>query len=364
MKFKVKKDLLTQGLDKVSGATGGRNSMQILGNVLIEASQGRIVLVTTDLELRIRTEIDADVAQEGKTTIPVKKFLTVVREISDEDIQIESGESGNILITYKNGHSKLYTIPADDFPAESEFIVKGPVELPQAELARMVSHVIYAGHRDDSRKILHGILLKFEQNIFTAVGTDGKRLAVSEKHVEKTEGSECDAPLILRSAMEIPKLLGKEGNVVIEFSENLVKMKMGRTIMTAKLTEGTYPNYKQVIPTSFSKKFEISVSELQAALRRVSLHISEGNPVVKLNVSKNTMDIFAASTDIGECEEKIVIDYSGSDIVVSFNPIYLMEPLKSVDADRIFFNMNDGFSPVMLSTEKEFLYVIMPIRSK
>jgi len=134
--------------------------------------------------------------------------------------------------------------------------------------------------------------------------------------------------------------------------------------MITKLVEGNYPNYRQVIPTSFSKKVQISTAAFASALRRVSLVVSDSSSFVKMTFNKTSLVIYASSSEFGESKESMDIEYGGTELNISFNPVFLSDPFKNLDADKITLQMNDGFSPVAISAGEGFLYVIMPVRSK
>ncbi len=361
MKFKVKKADFVAGLEKVAGIIGTRSTLPILSNVLIEANDNMLTMVTTDLEMRIKTQVASQIDSSGKTTIPVKKLLTVIKEIRDEDLEMESSEN-SITIRYKNGKSTLFTLSPEEFPIYTDFAPTMAFKINQNELMRMLKQIDYSVSKDDSRKVLNGLLFSLKQGMFTAVATDGKRLALVEKQVENIKNEEGDSIVTLKTALELQRLLGKEGEAIIEIGGNMVRFIIDKTTMSAKLVEGTYPNYRQVIPTSFSRKFEMSTSEFLPALRLISLHTSETNSYIKAIISEDSIVLTATSAEVGSGEEKLEIQYKGPEMAVSFNPQFLMDPFKSIDADKATFQLNDGFSPVMISAGEGFLYVIMPIR--
>lgn len=364
MKFKVDKSSLTDALQKVTGIIGTRTTIPILSNVFIEAGKEKLILTTTDLEIRIRTEIPAKVSEEGKTTLPAKRFFFIVKEISDSEIEISTLENNHILIKYNRGSFKLYAMPPEDFPVASEITTVRNLTFKQNELLRIINLIVYATSTDDSRKVLHGILFSVKENVFTAVATDGKRLALVEKNLENYNGDEGNSIIPQKSAFELQKLLQKEGEIKISLGENQASFIVGETMMTTKLVEGNYPNYRQVIPTAFSRKIEIPRDVFISSLNIVSLAISETSAFVKLLFSKNKLRLSAFSTEIGESNEELTIDYNGPDIPVSFNPVFLKDPLKALTSDKVNLQMNDGYSPVAISGGEGFLYVIMPIRSK
>lgn len=364
MKLNIAREKLLEALQKVTSIIGTRSTLPILANILIEAEQKKLILTTTDLEIRITTEVEAEVEKEGKTTLPAKKLLSIIRELPGEGVSMDTDDNHRTLINSGSSSFKLLGLIADDFPLPTNISLVRRLIFSQAELARMLSQISYAVSTDDSRKVLNGILFSVKENAFTSVATDGKRLALVEKVLENYNGDEGDAILPAKGGNELQRLLQKEGDVIIDIGENQAAFKLGNTIMTTKLVEGNYPNYRQVIPTSFSKKIEIPTTLFASALRRVSLVVSDTSSYVKLNFNKSSLLLNAMSSEFGESNESIDIEYDGSDISISFNPIYLVDPFKTLDADKMTFQLNDAYSPVALSAGDGFLYVIMPMRNK
>jgi DNA polymerase-3 subunit beta len=364
MKLTIARDQLFESLQKVTTIIGARSTLPILANVLLEADGERLCLSTTDLEIRIRTEVTAKVSQPGRTTLPGKTLLNVVRELPGDEVSFEINEGNQIRIESGSSSYRLNGLAPDDFPQPTEMVSLRRIVLPQAELARILGLISYSASTDDSRKVLNGVLFTIAENTFTAVATDGKRLALVEKSIETRTGDDGQTIIPSKGAGELQRLLGKDGDVVLEFGENQASFQIGRTHMSTKLVEGTYPNYRQVIPTSFSKKIELSTETFAAALRRVSLVVSETSPFVKLTFGADSLQLHAESSEKGESKESLPINYAGQELAISFNPLYLSAPFRALDADKMNFQINDGFSPVALSAGDGFLYVIMPMRQK
>jgi len=364
MKLKILKEKLSASLQKVNSIISTRSTLQILGNVLLEAEDNKLILSTTDLDIRIKTEIEAEVFENGKTTLPAKKFYEIVRELYGESVELEKIDN-NITIQCGNSNFRLLELPADDFPLPLEVTSVRQFTVAQIEMARMLNLISYSVNQDDSRKALSGILFSITENNFISVATDGRRLALVEKTMDNFTGEDGDIILPFKSANELSRLLGKTGDVIVNIAENMITFTLDdSTVMTSKLIDENYPNYKQVIPVSFSRNIELPRESFAAVLRRVSLVVSERSFFVKIFFSHNKLELNATSTDVGESHDSIEIEYDGPETTVSFNPTYLIEPLNRLDSDKVIMKMNDGYSPVALSNEDGFLYVIMPMRNR
>ena len=363
MKFNIKKSDFIEGLQKVSSVIGSRSTLPILSNVMIEAASNALVLTTTDLEIRITTKIEAKVDTEGKTTLPAKTLLSIIRGLPADTVDMES--DGNHHMSIKSGSSsyKLLGLAADDFPLPIQFSPVRSLSFKKSDLSRMLERISYAASSDDSRKTLNGILFSVKENAFTVVATDGKRLALVEKVAENFSGEDGQAIIPAKSAIEIQRVFsGSDEDVAIEFGENQASFSSGGTALTTKLVEGNCQNYRQVIPSQCEERIAIDREMLQGAVRRVSLMLDDQAASVKVQITENRMELLTSSPEVGESRESVPVKYSGKDITIAFNPAFLMAPLKQLDSDEIFLELSDELSPGVIKTNVPFLYVIMPIR--
>lgn len=365
MKLSVNRDKLTEALQKVNSVISTRTTMQILGNVLMEAQDNKLTLSSTDLEIRVTTMLEANVEGDGTTTLPAKKFQDIVRSLSGDEITMESDEQHHMSLQCGHSRFKILGLAPDDFPLPLEMTPTRRFKLGCAEIGRMLSLITYAVNQDDTRKALNGILFNVSENNFVTVATDGRRLALVEKIIEDFNGDDGDSILPVKSANELYRLMGKEGDAVIEFGENMARFTINEnTVMTSKLIDESYPNYRQVIPAAFSKYVDLPRGAFVATLRRAALVASDRSYYVQLKFANNALEFKANSAEVGECVDQLDIEYVENEIAISFNPDYLIEPLDKLDSDNVRLKMNDGFSPVALSTDDGFLYVIMPMRSR
>jgi DNA polymerase-3 subunit beta len=365
MKFNIKKSNFIEGLQRVSSVIGSRSTLPILSNVMIEAASNSLILTTTDLEIRITTTIEATVETEGKTTLPAKTLLSIIRGLPSDTVDMESDQNHHMSIKSGASSYKLLGLASDDFPLPIQFTPVRSFSFKRRDISRMLERISYAASSDDSRKTLNGILFSVKENAFTVVATDGKRLALVEKVAENFSGEDGQAIVPSKSAIEVQRIFaGGDADVSIEFGENQASFSSEGTKLTTKLVEGNYPNYRQVIPTSFSRKVELPSAEFSSAMQRISLVVSESSAYVLMTFTEGKINLKAASTEIGEGLESVPVEYSGPDISASFNPLFVLAPFKHLDADKVTVQFNDGYNPVAMSCGDGFLYVIMPMRNK
>ena len=365
MKIKISRETLLKALQKVGNIVNTRNTLPVLSNILFEAADGKLKLTGTDLEIRMETVVDAEVIESGETTLPAKKMLTLVSKFRDEFIEIESGDNFHSTIKCGTASIMLLGLNPADYPKKDEVKFIRSFSMKQADMAVIIERIAYAASLEDSRKVLQGILFSVRDGKFTAVATDGKRLALCEKVFEELpEGSEGDIIITQKAANELKRLLEKEGEVAINIAENQVVFEVGASVITSKLIEGNYPNYRQVIPASFKQTVTVSCESVIYALELICVTLAEsGSPKVSLTFKSDSM-LFETNSNIGEGRESVPIQYDGEEMSASFNSNFFLDPFKHIQVDNVFIKVNDVMSPIAIESGDGFLYVIMPMRNK
>jgi DNA polymerase-3 subunit beta len=362
MKFSIEKDHILEALQKVQSIVGQRTTLPILSNILLEAESGKLTLTTTDMEVSVRTTLDADISQNGATTLPARRFFSICRELPNHqiDINVSSGDVAEISSGASN--FKLEGLSKDDFPPLPTFEESCSYKLNQSTLRDILQKTSYAASTDESRAILNGSLMAFRDNKLIVVCTDGRRLALVEQEIDTTEATELDIVVPTKTISELIKTLGEEGEVSVKTSATQVAFEFGNIFIISKLIDGTYPNYRQVIPSQCEERIPIDRETLLSAVRRVSLMLDDQSASVKIQITENRMELLTSSPEIGEAREIVPVKYSGKDITIAFNPVFLMAPLKHLDSDEVFLELSDELSPGVIKSNIPFLYVIMPIR--
>lgn len=362
MKFSANKSALFEGLQKVQNVVGTRSTLPILANVLIEAGKENISLTTTDLDVTVKTSVQANVGKAGSITLPVRRLSSIVRELPDEEIAIEVDDKNMATVTCGTAYFKVLGIGADDFPEVPEQKDEYGYTISQGTFREMLRKCSYAASSDETRHVLNGVLLSFKQGKLTVVATDGRRLALVEHELDFPAEAETDVILPSKAVMELQHTLGANGDMKVFAKKNQMMFEFGDTFIASKLIDGTYPNYRQVIPAQCEERITVEREMLATALRRVSLVSTDKSSAVKLNFAKNRLTIVMSSPEVGEARDTIAIKYSGKEISVAFNPEYMSDPLKILDHDEIYVELIDDLSPGVIKCDSPFLYVLMPMR--
>ena len=363
MKINVSKTELINGLKKVTSATGIKSTIAVLSNILVPAKDGVLTLKGADTDLSIKTEVNAEIVIEGVTTIPAKKFNEIVAKLPDGNISISSDENFQCLIKASKSSFKIVGMNPNEFPVETFPEENRVITLSRKSVVDCLRKISYATSDDDARPVLNGVLFSIREGVLTTVATDGRRMALIEKVIDADETLDGDTVIPMKAVTELIKSLGVEGDVKIYFSENKAIFETDQTVFSTLLVDGNYPNFRFVIPQAFSFSAVIPRVEFIAALDRVSLVLSDSNLSIKVFFDKTSALLQSASTEVGKAEDSLKIDFNGEPMEMTFNPKFLVGPLKNLDCDNLIIQINDAGSPVALSGDEGFLYIIMPMRN-
>lgn len=374
MKLKLNRDHLSNGLQQVMNLVGSRQTMPILKNVLIEANDDEVSLTTTNLDLGIRCTIKAEVLEAGSITLPVRKLASIVRELPNIEVDIETSLNNVSKINSGGSMFRIMGIGKEEFPPLPSFDDQHAFNLEQASLARMLHNVSYAQSTDENRYVLNGVFFNFEAASLRLAATDGRRLAIASEKIDAPEENSGNLILPAKTVSELERLLSYGENLKILFNDRQVAFEVtvgdqgdslglkNSIYLVSKIVEGKYPDYKQVIPKQAEQRIKLERELMLECVNRASLVISDKQFQVKLKISENLLEISGESQEFGESHEAMAIAYEGPEVQVAFNPRFLMEPLKALSNDEVFFEFKDELSPGVFKTMDDFLCVVMPLR--
>ncbi|HMP71931.1 MAG TPA: DNA polymerase III subunit beta [Kiritimatiellia bacterium] len=361
MKVTINKDVLQEGLQKVTSIVSTKSTLPILYNLLLKAEDDQLWLIATDLEVTVRTTVGAKISRSGSTTLPARRLSSIIRELPVGDIEINVDE--NDVATIKAGSSRFKIIGINDqeFPNLPQITEGRSFTLDQGVFRKMLTYTAYAVSQDESRHVLNGVLLSFREEKLTVVATDGRRMALYEEGVEFPEDQAGDAVVPTKTVNELLKTLGNEGGLKILCGTNQATFEFGTVFITSKLVDGTFPNFRQVIPSSCEERVALERDGLLNALRRVVL-VSNATSTVTFTLTKNQLELSTKAQDVGEATETMPIKYSGKELAIAFNPDFLIDCLRNVTSDEVALEVSDDLSPGVVKCDAPFLYVLMPMR--
>lgn len=362
MKFKITKEKFIEGLQQVQHVVSTRTTLPILSNVLLEASGDRIRLTTTDLDVGVRGSVTAEVEESGATTLPARKLASIVRELPSSEVVVEVNENNVASIHAGPSFFRILGLSEDEFPPLPDFQNAKQFRVEQKRLRDGLKKTSYAISTDETRYVLNGILCSFKNNSLTLVATDGRRLAMVDHELEFPEDQETEIIVPTKAIVELQRLLADAGEVEIRVSENQISFELNGYLLTSKLIEGNYPNFRQVIPAETRHRVTMDRETLHETVHRVALLTSDKSSSIKLVFTEDNVEIMANSPDVGEARESIPVSYKGEDMSVAFNPEFLMAPLRNLEVDEVHMDLIDEMSPGVLRINEPFLYVLMPMR--
>ena len=373
---------LNNAIQLVSKAVATRPTHPILANILLTADQGtnKISLTGFDLNLGIQTSFDGTVKNSGAITIPSKLLSEIVNKLPNETpVSLEVDEnSDNILIKSDRGSFNLKGIPSDDYP-NLPFVESGTsLNIEPSSFLIALKSTIFASSADESKQLLTGVNFTFKQTHLESASTDGHRLAVAliskeENNKNKDNFSLNDGELSVtiptRSLREIEKLITlrtSENSIKLFYDKGQVVFIASNQIITTRTLEGTYPNYSQLIPDTFSKILTFNTKKLINALERIAVLADQQSSVVKIKLdNKDLASISADAQDIGNAKELISVSYSGEDFNIAFNVRYLLEGLKVINCENVLLKCNLPTTPAVFVPEdnfNSFTYLVMPVQ--
>lgn len=363
MKFSIPRSKLLDGLQRVQNVVAPRSSLQVLANVLIKAEADAIWLTTTDMDMSVRCRIETEVEQTGETTLPVRRLLGIVRELTEGDITIDIDEDDQAKLEIASSYFRILGLPAAEFPPLPDHDESIAYVLDQGTFREMLRKTAYAASMDETRQVLNGVLMAFKDGKLTLVATDGRRLALVEQEVEFPPEAEAEMILPNKAVNELMRILRDHGELRIAAVNKQVIFDLdGNTRMSSKLVDGVYPNYRQVIPAGLNQHVAIDREAFLTALKRVSLVNTEKSNATKMTFEDNHLTIISATPDVGEARETLPVKFTEEPITIIFNTEYVMDPLRNLESDEVIIEMNDGNSPALMKCHIPFLYVLMPLR--
>ena len=356
---------LSEAVNKVMKATAIRSTNPILEGIKIKAEDDELVLSATDLELSIEKRIKADVKIEGETVVAGRFFSELIKKLNNEKIEITKNENENtIRIKYTDSEGLIQTMPVSEFPEIKKIESPEYVTIKENDLKQLINMTIFSAAYDDSRPILRGILIEVENNKINAVALDGYRMALCSKPLIKTTAN-LNFVIPARCLAEVSKILGDSENPVnILVQKNYIVINVDETIITTRLLDGDYINYKQVIPSNTNTVVTISKRYLEETIERTSLlaRLNKNN-LVTFDITETLMSV-SSTSDMGNIKEKIAVNTKGKEMVVAFNARYFSECLKNINDEYININFTSPIAPCTITATEnsEYLYLILPVR--
>lgn len=364
MEVELERDAFLKGLQMVQNIVEPRQTLPILANVLLETEGDSALRVTaTDLAVGARVSIPSKVATRGAITLSARKLGEIVKELPAATLSIKVQENAWVLLRCGGVSYKLVGLAPEDFPPVVPTSSPGWVSMDGKVLKEMLAQTAFAISHDEGRYALNGILFLLQPDRVRLVATDGHRLALASRPLPGGGGG--GSGIVPRkAAQEVARVLGAGEQVQVALVENQFILQMPSFLLVARLIEGQFPNYEQVVPKEHPYRLVLPRLVLTAALRRVSVLSEERTKPIKLLLSPGSLKLAAYNPELGEAEESLALEYAGEEMAIGFNSRYLLDALGAIEAEQVVVELKDGLSPgICRSLEgEEYFCVIMPMR--
>jgi DNA polymerase-3 subunit beta len=365
MKFSIKKEEIASELQLLQGIVEKRNTMPILANILVNATEKEIELTGTDLEVGLKTHFPAKIEEEGSITLSGKKIFEVVKSLpAGKKVTFE--ETGDLTMQITSGESqfKVLCLPKEDYPQVPEAKFEKKIILPLDIFQEMIDRVYFA-ITQEQRYYLSGALLIIKDKSMELVSTDGHRLAYTANSMKELKvENEIRAIVAKKTLSELRKF--EDETIEFDLDESNLFFKVENRTLMSRIIEGKFPDFEAVIPKDNTNTFTVSREEMTESVRRVSLFSTERSKGIKFFIEKDEIRLFSSNPEMGEAQDRVGIDYKGEGLEIGFNSQYLLDFLSAVKSERIQFEFKDANSSVLMKPEVsekvEYLYILMPMK--
>jgi DNA polymerase-3 subunit beta len=366
VKISLARDALLSQLQTVSRVASTRSAIQALSGVQIAATAEGCELRATDVEVGLRVPLPADVSREGVIVLPARLLLDVVRALPHQQVSLELRSSQqDVELISGNATFHIRTLRTEDFPPFPEPDAASAIALPGSVFVSTALKVAGSASRDETRPVLTGILVSANERDLRMVATDSYRLSVKETTLESPLSSSFEVNVPARALQELARLAaqGKEEQLTVSVQQNQVLFVLDGVVLSSRLIDGQFPNYRQLLPETFEHELRISGPELTEVVRRVSL-LAQKNAPLRLSFIPGELTVSAQTPDVGEASESLPVPFQGEPLEIGFNPEFLRAGLEAIDQGDVVLKLISPLRPGLIEAadESRFLYLIMPIR--
>lgn len=362
MELNFQKDELLKALQRLQSIAATRNTIPILSNTLISAGDEGIVMAATDLEVGIELKVQGTVEEEGSITIPVRKFLEIVRELPSDEVRITTLANDRVEITYDRGSYRIAGLPSDEFPSFPE--PSGDCLLMDSDLlVKMIGRTSFAASAEEGG-FYDGVYFHLTPDSVRMVASDRRRLAMMSERMETPVEEEMGVIIPLKAVNEFAKNFEGTGEIKVFIQENQIMFQGEDRTLVSRLIEGNFPDYEAIIPKTSEIRIVADTQEMLGAVRRVSLLADPKTLMIVMDISDGKLILSSSTPDFGEAYEEMELKESTGQIKIAFMARYISDVLRNINCEEIVFEFNEPLSPALArpSDSDNYIYLIMPMR--
>lgn len=363
MKIICSKSNLVKGVSIVSKAVPSKTTMPILECILIDASTDVVKLTANDMELGIETCIEGEIAERGIIALNARIFSEIVRKLPDNDVTIETDSSNQAFITCEKAKFNIAAQSGEDFSYLPVIEKEDYITVSEFTLKEVIRQTIFSIADNDTNKMMTGELFEIEDNILKVVSLDGHRISIRKIELKESYSSK---KVIVpgKTLQEISKIIGGEADVDVDisFTKNHIVFEFDKTVVVSRLIEGDYFKINQMLSSDYETKVKINKKELLNCIDRATLLIKEGDkkPII-IDIQDESMELKIKS-QIGSMDEEIFITKEGKDLLIGFNPKFLIDALRVIDDEEVDLYFMNAKAPCFIKDEEQsYIYLILPV---
>ena len=364
MRFKCRQELFVNSLQTAIKAISGKATLPILEGALLEAYDGSLKITCTDLNMGIITQLEADIAEEGRVVLPGKLLGEIVRKLPDGEEDVSVAANNATTLRCRGSRTTLAGFAAEEYPPLPALEENETVTLPQSELRDMIRQTSFSIATEESRPIFTGCLMEVSPERVNLVALDGFRLALRTLEPENCR-STFDALIPGKSLNEVARILGDEGDAILRLDRTHMSFEIGGTRVITRMLEGEFIKYRSIIPATWSSMVRVSRRELAECIDRASLLAKDGkNNLMKFTVSDSRL-VITSNSEMGDAYEELEAMHTGDDLEISFNIRFMSDIMKAIEDEDVVLRFNSAVSPcVICPVEGErYTYLVLPVRS-
>ena len=365
MKVTISREALLKPLQVVGGVVEKRQTLPILGNVLMQVEKGKLTFTGTDLEVELTATTSIEGGTDGEITLPARKFSDICRALPDHAVVELLVESDKAMIRSGKSRFSLSTLPATEFPATENVSGAFSFKVAQGVLKSLIDQTHFCMANQDVRYYLNGMLLEAKGGRLRAVATDGHRLAISEIDCPEVAGEDRQVIIPRKGVLELGRLLSDgDEECAVQVSANHIRVNVGDIVMTSKLVDGRFPDYERVVPKGGDKIVLADRGVLRQALLRTSILSNEKYRGIRLQFETNLIKATVNNPDQEEAEEELEVEYQGTEFEIGFNVSYMLDALNVIKQEKVQLTMTDSNSSCLITGvgDSGSRYVVMPMR--
>lgn len=362
VKFRCERDVLAEAVGSAGrAATSRTGTLPVLAGVRMEVAGDTLVLIGTDLELTIRLTVDVGGERDGSAVVPARLVGDIVKALPSGAVEVELLEE-EVSISAGRSQFSVRPLSLDDYPTQAE-PSDDAVTLPADAMADALRQVVRAASTDDARAVLTGVLLAAEDDGLRMVATDSYRLAVRDLPDSTVLESGQKVLIPGRALSELQRVIGDAESLTVRLGEREATFEAGSTRLSTRLIEGEFPNYRNLLPSSYPNLLTFGKATMLEAIRRVKILAQDSTPL-RLTLGGDTVQLTAITQDVGNAAEEIDASYDGAEMTVAFNPDYLAAGIDAIDSDDVTLATMDPMKPAVLrgAGQDDYLYLLMPVR--